>query len=70
MVNPNRSLLVFLALLTTSGCASQQAEQDPLPEDLRVLPGRFADEPVTQPLVAVEAYIGNDEFFVAYEGAD
>jgi cardiolipin synthase len=70
MVNRNRSLLVLLALLAVSGCASQQAEQDPAPEDLRVLPGRFADEPVTQPLVAVEAYIGNDEFFVAYEGAD
>ncbi len=70
MVIGDRGLPVLLALLAASGCASQQAAQDPAPGELRVLPGRFADEPVTQPLVAVEAYIGSDEFFVAYEGED
>ena len=60
----------MLALLWAAGCASQQDAQDPAHEDLRVLPGRFADEPVTQPLVAVEAYIGEQEFYVAYEGEE
>jgi cardiolipin synthase len=61
-------LLLFLVII--AGCASPQAKQDPTHDDLRVLPGRFADEPVTKPLVAVEAYIGSDEFFVAYEGEE
>ena len=59
-----------LALLVAAGCASQQAGHDPAHEDLRVLPGRFADEAVTKPLVAVEAYIGTDEFYVAYTGEE
>jgi hypothetical protein len=37
---------LLLALLVAAGCASQQAERDPVHEDLRVLPARFADEPV------------------------
>ena len=61
---------LVLPLLVAAGCASQQAERDPAHEDLRVLPGRFADEAVTKPLVAVEAYIGSDEFYVAYTGED
>ena len=39
-------------------------------DELHTLPGRFVEEPVTEPLVAVEAYIGTDEFFLAYEGPD
>ena len=62
--------LSLLVLLVTAGCASQQPEQVPSHDDLRVLPGRFADEPVTKPLVAKEAYIGSERFFVAYEGED
>jgi len=60
-------LFPLLLIIATAGCASPQAKQDPTHDDLRVLPGRFADEPVTKPLVAVEAYIGSNEFFVAYE---
>ncbi|MDH3759071.1 MAG: hypothetical protein OES93_14560, partial [Gammaproteobacteria bacterium] len=63
-------LFPLLLVLVTAGCTSQQPEQVPEDDDLRVLPGRFADEPVAKPLVAVEAYIGSDEFFVAYEGED
>jgi hypothetical protein len=63
-------LLLVLPLLATAGCASQQPGQHPVHDELRLLPGRFADEPVTKPLAAVEAYIGRDEFFVAYEGED
>ena len=63
-------LILLLFVVAVAGCASPQGKQDPSHDDLRVLPGRFADEPVTKPLVAVEAYIGSDEFFVAYEGAE
>src|SRR5210317_792251 len=70
MVIRSGLLAALLALLGVTGCASQQAALDPEHEDLRVLPGRFADEPVTKPLVAVEAYIGSDEFYVAYTGED
>lgn len=52
------------------GCAGQPDTSPPGEDELRVLPGRFAEEPVTKPLVAVEAYIGPEEFFVAYEGED
>ena len=60
----------LLFAVAVAGCVSSQMEPDPTHDDLRVLPGRFADEPVTKPLVAVEAYIGSEEFFVAYEGED
>jgi cardiolipin synthase len=65
-----RSSLLLLSFLMASACSSQQPAQDPTHDELRVLPGRFADEAVTKPLVAVEAYIGREEFFVAYEGED
>lgn len=71
MVFGRRQFLpLLLSFLAIAGCTSPQPKQDPLHDELRVLPGRFADEPVTKPLVAVEAYIGNEEFFVAYEGED
>jgi cardiolipin synthase len=55
-------------LLLACGCAS--APKAPLDDDIRTLPGRFAEEPVTRPLVAVEAYIGPTEFYLSYEGED
>lgn len=60
----------LLSVLAMTSCAAPEPEQDPSIDELRVLPGRFADEPVTRPLKAVEAYIGREEFFVAYEGED
>ncbi len=65
-----KSWLLLSWILLTAGCTSQQPEQEPTHEDLRLLPGRFADEPVRKPLVAKEAYIGSEQFFVAYEGED
>ena len=65
-----RLFLQLLVLTVAAGCAPQKAKDIPGHDELRVLPGRFADEPVTRPLTAVEAYIGRDEFFVAYEGED
>ncbi len=59
---------VLLLLLVVSGCAStDEAAPD---ADIRILAGRFAEEPVTQPLVAVEALIGPTDFYVSYEGED
>lgn len=57
-------------IIATAGCTLSQVQQAPTHDDLRVLPGRFADEPVTKPLVAVEAYIGSDEFYVAYDSEE
>ena len=61
-------VLITIAGLAT-GCAGQPASTSP-DDELHTLPGRFAEEPITQPLVATEAYIGPDEFFVAYESED
>jgi len=37
------------------------------PDDYRTLIGKFAEEPVTTSLVADEAYIGPDDFYIRYE---
>jgi cardiolipin synthase len=70
MVLRTRLLGLLTSLFMAAACAPQSPQRDPAHDDLRVLPGRFAEEPVTKPLVAVEAYIGRDEFFVAYDGED
>ncbi|MGI9233443.1 MAG: phospholipase D-like domain-containing protein [Woeseiaceae bacterium] len=63
-----RILLVGALVTVTNGCASGP---DVAPaDDLKLLPGRFAEEPVSKPLNAVEALIGVDEFFLSYEGED
>ena len=67
MVFRTRVFALLLCFLVVVGCTAQQPVEDPSHAELRMLPGRFADEPVTKPLTAVEAYIGNEEFFVAYE---
>ena len=73
MNRSNRRLLLrvppaALLILLASACASTP---DKTPEDdLRTLPGRFAEEPVTKPLVAVEAYIGPTQFYLSYEGEE
>lgn len=38
--------------------------------DLPRLEGRFAEEGVLSPLQAAEAYIGENDFYISYEGAD
>jgi cardiolipin synthase len=66
-----RSGVVTAIAILVSACANQQPESnDSDDRELRTLPGRFAEEAVTQPLLAVEAYIGADKFFVAYESED
>ena len=40
----HRYWLPLLWLLLAAGCSSQQPSDDPTHEELRLLPGRFADE--------------------------
>jgi hypothetical protein len=63
-------LPVSLALLLAVSCGTQNKNGDAAVDDLQILPGHFAEEPVTKPLVAIEAFIGANEFFVSYEGED
>jgi cardiolipin synthase len=61
-------LLLALTLLLAAACASN-SEKSPA-ADMRMLPGRFAEEPVTRPLTIVEAFIGPSEFYVSYKSED
>ena len=61
-------LLLALTLLLAAACASN-SEKTPA-DDMRTLPGRFAEEPVTTPLTIVEAFIGPSEFYVSYKSKD
>jgi cardiolipin synthase len=65
-----RILAVSVVLLLTAGCGNRDKDGDMPYEELRILPGHFAEEPVTRPLVAAEAFIGTDEFFVSFESED
>ncbi len=73
MKRPNRviayrlSAIAMLAFLT-SNCASGPAIEPGI--DLKTLPGRFAERPVSKPLKAVEAVIADDQFYLSYEGED
>lgn len=58
----------LLLTLICNGCASRY-EAAPGP-DVRLLPGRFAEEPVTESLVAIEVFIGPSDFYVSYKGED
>jgi cardiolipin synthase len=70
--SPNSFVILplSLALLLGVGCISHSRSDAMPPDDLRTLPGRFAEEPVTKPLTAVEAYIGPEDFYVSYKGED
>ena len=63
-------LPVVVALLLAVGCGKQDENGDARYDELRILPGHFAEEPIAKPLVAVEAFIGADEFFVSYQSED
>lgn len=62
-----RFLLAVTSLLVLSACTSSP---EPLPDDIHLLPGKFAEEPVTQSLNATEAYIGPGEFYLSYESEE
>ncbi len=61
----HRILTVTLALLLAVSCGSQGMNGEAPEEELRILPGHFAEESVTTPYIAVEALIGENEFFVS-----
>jgi cardiolipin synthase len=66
-----RLLAGLLATVVIGSCASQPDTPDE--GDTSTLPrltARFAEQGVLEPLTAVEAYVGDDEFYVSYEGAD
>jgi len=69
-----RSLDPGMLLLVIAGfaaCSSQPGRHaEPEDGDLPRLEGRFAEQGVVRPLAAVEAYVGNEEFYISYEGAD
>ena len=63
--------LLVLLLATMSGCTGQaHKSNDAPPEDYPTLQGRFAEDPVQEPLVALEAFVGDRKFFVQYESSD
>ena len=63
-----RRLLTATVALFISACAS--GPSFPPEDDLKTLTGRFAEEPVTKPLNAVEAYVGDEQLFLSYETED
>ena len=63
-------LSLFLALIFASNCSTQREQANEPEEDYPTLPGHFAGDAMTEPLVAVEAYIGTTDFFISYESAD
>ena len=63
-----RVLPAALALLQMVACAGNEMARDNA--EVRVLVGKFAEEPVARPLVAVEAFIGPTEFYLAFEAED
>jgi len=60
--------LVTAAILSCS--SHRSADEGGVPQDYPTLPGRFADEMESGPLIAREAYLGDENFYVSYEGVD
>ena len=61
------SVAVPIIAAIVSACAATPEEP---PDDIHILPGKFAEEPVTQPLKAVEAFIGPEEFYLSFESEE
>ncbi len=60
--------VVVLLAVAAGGCSTTQGRETP--DDIRILPGRFAEETVTEPLTALDAFIGPEQFYLKYEGGD
>lgn len=51
-------------------CSTPPEQEEKSADEFRTLPGRFAEEEATDSLTAVEAYIGERNFFISYESED
>jgi hypothetical protein len=63
-------LLIVSILAGCAGTGASLDDQNGAPSEYPLLVGRFAEEGVRQSLVAREAFFGEDEFYVSYEGVD
>jgi len=62
-----KTSLGILILLGAAACSVQNSTVDQPATDYPILPGRFVDSAPQQPINAVEAFIGESEFYVSYE---
>jgi len=61
---------IISSCATPDGEAQHGSGANEYPEEYPTLTGRFADEGVTEPLVADEAYLDMQDFYVRYQGED
>jgi len=64
------SALAAAALLMTGSCATQSPQDGASAAIYPTLQGKFVESGLHQPISAVEAYIGDTEFYVSYETSD
>ena len=58
----------MVVVAITSGCGGEPATRDVSPPDeYPLLPGKFASQPVREPLVALEAFASGGDFYISYE---
>jgi hypothetical protein len=60
-------MLSTLLSLGAGSCSTQKSVTDPSATDSPILQGRFAESASQQPLRAVEAYIGESDFYLSYQ---
>ena len=73
MKQSNQCFVCLLATTCLCGLLAGACASGPTgspADDLKTLPGRFAEEPVARPLTAIEAFVGTNRFFVSYKGED
>ena len=65
------NLLILAAVLAAVGCAGKPPDDAAgPPENYPILPGRFAEQAVSEPLTIIESFIGKENFFVKFDGPD
>ena len=62
--------LIFLATAAGSYPGPRAAEVETAREEYPTLQGRFAEEGVLEPRVALEVYSAGGNFYISYESAD